>query len=261
MPSKKVCIVVPIYLEEPTALEKIGLAQILKVFKNYDIIFQVSNGIQTKWYEEFSQGKANFQFREFAVNNFIEYNKLLLSPDFFERFADYEFMLICHMDAFPFRDELAKWCGRNYDIIGSIIYSHQFHMTPTITRIFGLGAPQYMFNGGFCLYRVEGLRRLLSSLSLKHRLYFLYHRIRRKGNYPLSDIFISQLVPKTRGKFQVAPKSEAEKFGVNLADDWDTKQVPFADGNVDSLPSGVHGWYRWHIEFWKPYIRAFGHEI
>src|SRR5690349_14822200 len=71
MPSKKVCIVVPIYLEEPTALEKIGLAQILKVFKNYDIIFQVSNGIQTKWYEEFSQGKANFQFREFAVNNFI----------------------------------------------------------------------------------------------------------------------------------------------------------------------------------------------
>ena len=47
------------------------------------------------------------------------YNRLLLTTQFYEKFLDYDYILIYHLDALLFRDELTMWCGQGYDYIGA----------------------------------------------------------------------------------------------------------------------------------------------
>ena len=44
---------------------------------------------------------------------------MMLSGRIHELFRDYEYLLICHTDAWIFRDELADWCRRGYDCVRS----------------------------------------------------------------------------------------------------------------------------------------------
>ena len=31
--------------------------------------------------------------------------------------------------------------------------------------------------------------------------------------------------------------------------------------NQDRLPFGCHAWFRYDLEFWRPHIEAFGHDL
>ena len=52
-------------------------------------------------------------------NGIAGYNRMMLSAGFYELFRDYEYLLICHTDAWIFRDELADWCRRGYDCVAA----------------------------------------------------------------------------------------------------------------------------------------------
>ena len=52
-------------------------------------------------------------------NGIAGYNRMMLSEAFYAMFADAEYVLICHTDAWIFRDELAEWCGRGYDCVAA----------------------------------------------------------------------------------------------------------------------------------------------
>ena len=60
-----------------------------------------------------------------------EYTNLTFDPDFYRRFRNYEYILLCHLDSFVFRDELEKWCQTGYDYIGSLIYNTEWEGLPT----------------------------------------------------------------------------------------------------------------------------------
>ena len=47
------------------------------------------------------------------------YNRLLLSTEFYQRFLGSAYLLICQLDVFVFRDELAGWVARGYDYVGA----------------------------------------------------------------------------------------------------------------------------------------------
>jgi hypothetical protein len=44
---------------------------------------------------------------------------LLLSPAFYDAFLDYEYILVYHLDALVFSDQLIDWCDKGYDFVGS----------------------------------------------------------------------------------------------------------------------------------------------
>ena len=52
-------------------------------------------------------------------NGIHGYNVMMMSSAFYELFADTEYMLICHTDAWIFRDELEMWCDRGYDCVAA----------------------------------------------------------------------------------------------------------------------------------------------
>ncbi len=45
--------------------------------------------------------------------------KLMLSPSLYGRFADYKYILLCHLDALVLSDRLDEWCDLDLDYIGA----------------------------------------------------------------------------------------------------------------------------------------------
>lgn len=125
MPAMKphlVTVVIHAHLPEPEPLEQVSLAQTLAILGRHPITFVVPTGLDTRWYEDFCRGRATIRFLRFEWNGLDEYARMLLSPRFYARFHDYRYLLICHLDAFVFRDELTAWCHRGYDYVGAVIH-------------------------------------------------------------------------------------------------------------------------------------------
>jgi hypothetical protein len=257
--KKKVVVVIPIHKEVPSELEKISLCQTLAILHRYPIVFQTKSGLNTKWYEEFCRNKTTVKFETFAWDGLMGYTNLMLSPQFYSRFLDYEYMLICHLDVFVFRDELEEWCRKGYDYLGSVVYNTTWTTLPgRLGRLIGFERPDYVANGGFALKKVESFLHLTSSKFLKTKL-FLW-KIRHHKFFQ-DDVILSQLSNKLNSMgFKIAPKFVAEKFGAAF-ELWDEKDLPFGDGDVSNLPFGTHGWFSYNADFWRHYIRKYGHSV
>lgn len=52
-------------------------------------------------------------------NGIAGYNRMMLSAGFYSCSAITNISLICHTDAWIFRDELADWCRRGYDCVAA----------------------------------------------------------------------------------------------------------------------------------------------
>ncbi len=257
--KKLVTVVIPIHQEIPSELEKISLAQTLRVLHKYPITFQAKDGLNVKWYEDFCRGKANIIFEWFQWKGFKEFTYLMMSKEFYQRFLDYEYILICHLDAFVFRDELQTWCNLGYDYIGSVIYNKVWSNLPSKSgKFLGLTKPEYFGNGGFALKKVESFVYLTTNFHLKIRFYLWYRKVRKK--FFQDDIFLSQVFPKLIANFKIPPKSLAQQFGAAF-EIWDETNLPFTKNDCSSLPFGIHGWFAYNIEFWRPCIRNQGHEV
>jgi hypothetical protein len=82
------------------------------------------------------------------------HGRLLLSEAFYRAFLDYEYILIHHLDALAFSDELLDWCRAGYDYIGA-----PWLLSPDTPHI----TAQKVGNGGFSLRRVRSFLRVLGS--------------------------------------------------------------------------------------------------
>ncbi|MDF7813008.1 DUF5672 family protein [Hymenobacter sp. YC55] len=259
MNRQLVTVVIPAYLTEPTELEKVSLTQILAVLHKHPITFMVPTDLDTTWYEDFCRGKADVHFERFNWKGHEAYGELLLSPEYYQRFAKYEYMLVHHMDSFVFRDELEKWCRMGYDFLSAVIFHPQWTaiVDQPFRKAIGFGAPEYFGNGGFALKKIDTFYRITS----KYKFYIkLYNWIRRKRKKQLlEDLFVMQHFPKL-SKFKVPAKELAQKFGAEYVE-WEEQDLPFSNQNLSSLPFGVHGWIQFHPEFWKPSIRQFGYSV
>lgn len=252
-----VTIVIPIHKTEPSDLEKISLGQTLKVLNKYPITFQATEGLDVSWYENFCAGKATIRFERFEWNGFKEYTDLMLNPEFYWRFTNYRFILICHLDVFVFRNELEKWCNAGYDYVGSVIYNTAWAKLPTrLGKLLMLRKPDYVANGGFGLRNVDAFISLTSSLLVRAKLNIW----KRRYKFYQDDIFLSQLFPTIKHRFKIPPKEIAQQFGAAF-EHWDEKKIPFTPDNEASLPFGVHGWFAYNFDYWKPSIRAHGHVV
>jgi hypothetical protein len=82
------------------------------------------------------------------------HGSLLLSEQFYRAFLSYEFVLIYHLDALVFSDQLPEWCAAGYDYIGA-----PWLISPDSPQI----KEQKVGNGGFSLRRVRSFLRVLAS--------------------------------------------------------------------------------------------------
>lgn len=253
--SRTVIVVIPIYQKLLSFSESASLANTVEKFSAYPIAFVRPEGL------DITDLKNQYpQVQEIIVSSqwlglqagIAGYNKMMMSVEFYDLFKDYEYMLICHSDAWVFRDKLAYWCNKGYDHVAApwparprytrfplkqylqlrtFLKPHK-----TILRHQKLG---HIGNGGFSLRRVSVFREGCIQYAdiIQEMLY---------GEDPHAEDIFWALFPKG---IHVPSAEDALNFA------FDTKPELSYKLNGSKLPMACHGFNKAdRIRFWKMFI-------
>lgn len=147
----RVAVCIPVYKREPEKDEELTLRRCARVMGRHPIVFFAPETLELSPYRQWIPTAGEERFAPEYFDGISGYNRLLLSREFYDRFRNFEYILIHQLDAWTFRDELEAWCAREFDFIGAPFASP----LPCGPRLLP-------GNGGFSLRRVEAFRRLLT---------------------------------------------------------------------------------------------------
>jgi hypothetical protein len=194
--------------------------------------------------------------------------RLMLSTSFYERFADYEYILIYHLDALVFSDQLERWCQEAFDYIGPpwLVTAD----TPWVKES-GVG------NGGFSLRKVASCLQVLQSSQqairpdeYRHKVSASYSGPRKWLHLPYSylkhlnrfnniqrkvahykkneDRFWGTWASQYQQSFKVASVETALRFAFEAAPRESFERIG------RQMPFGCHAWPRYDRAFWEPHL-------
>lgn len=270
MKIKKICVVViPVHSDKPSELELISFQQCFKILGEHPIFIVAPEGLNLeKYYAIISCFEVVF-IDPIWQSSIKKYNKLKLSQFFYKLFDDYQYLLTYELDAFVFKDELLLWCDKGYDYIGSpwfVGYDNPTH------EFLGVG------NSGFSLRNISAMKRALKRVYVQDGMCYYFgkkNRVQIKLAIFLNKIFIyfgenmsiqrsihfnedgfiAQVIGNDVRGFKIASVEEAISFA------FEVKPKYLFKINQNQLPMGCHAWWRYDLEFWRPYIENFGYKI
>jgi hypothetical protein len=272
-PSRKVAIVVPLSARSGLLPEEaVSMRHLRQFLGAYDKYLVAPRGTDAR-----HDGFTTVFFDRKFFGSAAAHNPLLFWDSFYATFADYEFILIYHLDCLVFSDQVMRWCEAGYDYIGA----------PWIP---GPDAPWItqpsVGNGGFALMKTH---TALAALRERHRrdpttywadlLLRNERRLRplrralekvsgvmpglRLVEWPLrqwqmgsnpgffgcnNDYFWSFAASRYLPSFRVAPVREGLRFA------FETSPRRCFELNGGQLPFGCHAWPKYDREFWAPYL-------
>lgn len=263
-----VCVVVPCYQSQLRPFEEVALAQCRKVLSAYDTVLVKPWSLDlTDVCRHFAIARTE-SFDDSYFKGVAGYNRLMLSDDFYARFAEYDYILIHQLDAFVFRDELLQWCQAGYDYVGApwlpmpgvpsrarelYIRMRQYYyrwtnrMEPAAR---GAHKGQYMYavgNGGFSLRRVKAMRSVLKRMAGTVNEYCA-----DDGNVHHEDLFFSIEANRYLPRVKVPSFRKAAGFA------WEMFPATARQLNHGRLPFGCHAWQKLHPDDWRPIFSGLG---
>lgn len=228
-------IVIPVYKETLSLTEWISLRQAYRILGRYPICFMAPEKMRP-FLED--MGCQAAYFPDIRLSSRLEYSKLLLEAEFYQRFQAYQYMLIYQTDAFVFSDRLHDFCALGYDYIGAPIA-----IWPKIDRI----RPK-IGNGGFSLRKIESCIRVLS---IKKKIYQDTGAIRLFEQS--EDLFFAYCGAFASIEFSVPARSIAIQFALEYDMAHRLERYTWK-----GLPFGCHAWTnRMLFDGWRPYIASF----
>jgi hypothetical protein len=253
--------------------EQISLLHLEHFLGHYDRFFVVPEGSTFQ--------RAGFESMEFPRRYFgsVEaHARLNLSQEFYARFRRYTHILVYHLDALVFSDQLPRWCATEYDYIGAPWL--RCDDSPWVKR-------ERVGNGGFALMRVQSALSVLASprrldpaeywrqvcvevpgprrwLWLPQRFLKRFSRFNnvqraieqwpsRGGGAGSSDYFWADEAVKYWPEYKVAPLEVGLQFAFEVA------PRLCLERNGGQLPFGCHAWPRYDRHFWEPFLLDRGH--
>lgn len=278
-----VCIIIPVYKDIGISdtFELITLKQGLTVLNNYTFYLIGPKAVKWSTYQQlFEQYNVSFNVKIFPDKYFNDlggYSRLLLAPLFYRSFKAYDYMLIYQTDAFVFKDELQSWCNKNFDYIGAPWFE-KFSSTNSNAPFVPGG------NGGFSLRKIDAHLKVLHSFSyiippvanwkkrmsqqlslagfIREACGFLLDVTVRNNTYWLlnsyrgfEDQFWCLVAARNFSWFKIPGYKEAINFAIEMQ----PRRV--FDINNHRLPFGCHAWWKYDLDFWRPYIAAYGYKL
>jgi hypothetical protein len=111
--TERVAVVIPIYRNEFSAFEELALKQCFRVLNKHKIIVIKPKSLNLTILREYDF--IDFiSFDDHYFENIQGYNALMLWEGFYEKFLEYQYILIHQLDAFVFKDSLIEWCDKNH---------------------------------------------------------------------------------------------------------------------------------------------------
>lgn len=269
--SNTVAVVVPVYKEELDTDERISYRHLQEYLGAFDK-FQVSP-------ERLKVELEGFQvkrFRDEFFHSTATYSALLISPEFYRAFSQYEYILVYQLDSLVFSYNLLGWCARDFDYIGAPWFSED---GADFVEEAAVG------NGGLSLRRVESFLKVLetpgadsemekyrdamcAALPWYRQVFCLPYKLRKwlrlsvakgedivneTGQVPAGrrlneDCFWSFRARDYYPEFKIAPVKEALSFSFEM--------VPRRcfELNAKRLPFGCHAWSKYDRKFWEPFL-------
>lgn len=282
---KKCIIVIPIYKDTPSVVERASFNQVLSILKKHEICIVTYKECNLSVYKQISTIIEKTYSVEYFDKRFFAsiegYNDLCYSRNFYLRFSSYEYMLIYQLDAWVFRDELLYWCCKGYDYIGAPIF-YIYDGNCYTNKFMGVG------NGGFSLQKISHCLNVLNSkprhpiinfkgLVVMYWNLMLYNKkysslvnklliiptilikaigFKNNLNYFVSshkneDAVFSIFTSERWGKFGNIPtEKEAMMFSFEV-----NPKLLFKINN-NNLPFGCHAFEKYdYTDFWENYIK------
>lgn len=115
-------VIIPIYRTTLKDWERASLDNTLRLLSAYPILFLIPEGLDIR---PLSTVYPSVEVMRVSPDwlgtrrGIAGYNEMMLSRSFYDLFADTEYIFICHLDAWLFRDELAAWCRKGYDLVAA----------------------------------------------------------------------------------------------------------------------------------------------
>lgn len=265
-PQRLVTVVIPLYTLRLNANELLSLRQCFTVLAHHDIAIVKPKSLDVSPLGEMLGMKARYRVEAFDDRFFAGragYNCLMLSAEFYDRFADSQYVLIHQTDVYVFRDDLEAWCRRGYDYVGA-------PWLPAAADVSGANIPRRLFyalrrtysrlmpgfhpvnlkyqvgNGGCSLRHTRHLREAIDLLPDL----FAQAAEGSERNENFEDVVWSVRVNQARhGTLNVAPCREAARFSMESHPEM---AMRFTEGK---LPMAVHAFARKrNRRFWRQYI-------
>lgn len=234
--SKKVCIVIPIYMETLSRDERLSIELVLQNLFYYDIYFMTYKGMDMKQYEQYKGIKVVYFPRRYFKNT-RTYSRLLLKENFYKRFLEYKYMLIVQTDALVLGNAqmLNDFMDKNYDYWGARwekpveICSLEIHrnikkkisMLSPFLKNYLLKNPKqcYVGNGGLSLRNIRKTIALLREKRFYAMLwldnedkFFAYHGLNNNVDYSIAPV---ELVDQFAVESMIKSINEINPFGVH----------------------------------------------
>jgi len=268
MNNRTAAIVIPVYRNDFKGSEKASIARCFSLWGDrYDIYFvkpvTLSLGSLLKDYP----AAKSFSFDPSFFRGKKGYNKLMLSPLFYEKFLDYTYIFIYQTDGYVFRDELEEWCGKEYDYIGApwipkrrnirtwykiyvkirSIYFRSLSLPDRSIQYFNVG------NGGVSLRRSKIFHKITREDRDK-----IVSFIRRLGR---SSLYNEDVYWSLEAKTSTGVKLNKPDYRKALEFCFDMNPDVSYELNNNRLPFCCHGISNpGHWKFWKQFINLNGEE-
>ena len=265
-------IIIPVYKPVISKWEEMSLRQCCNIFSARAISLvtfgDLDCSVFSKIAEEYKVKLLRENFDSSYFTGLAGYNRLLISKDFYQRFARYDYMLIYQLDAYVFRDELDEWCNREYDYIGAPWFEN-YASHDDGSRLWSVG------NGGFSLRRIKtfieilndnnpvlGSRALYERYSERPMLVKLWDILKSLMGWhntisyyvqeyeDQEDLFWTQYLPSIGIKLRIPTPMQTISFSMEKSPSY----LYALNGN--KLPFGCHAWQKYEYNtFWKQYIK------
>lgn len=236
--KNQVVIALPFYKESLTRNEEISLDRCRDVLGKYPRILFGPHGVNPARYLERDPSMSVIHYDDHHFTSIMSYSALCCMPRFYEKFLDYEYMLIYQLDSYVFRDELLLWCGQGFDYIGAPWPEYE-HMTESKKAISRLPFLKLILKragqGGFTLRKVRTMFEASARLSF-------FRFLTRK--FP-EDVLWTTIGSRLYHPFRLAGFEESLKFA------FDANPGLCFDLAGQKLPFGCHGWDGKYAAFWK----------
>lgn len=272
-----VAIVIPTYKQyaELSASEQLSLHRTYEVLRAHDFVFITHAGIDLSGYPS-PPGPGRvwpLVLPPGCFKGLNSYSQLLLSREFYQSFAAYDYLLVCQLDVYVFADQLPYFTGKGYDYIGAPWFEG-YDQADAHSALMGVG------NGGFSLRKVESFLAVLDTLELfsgrrptlctaraglrhigsilrvaKHEY---YRRVKGRAYEPAlpwdvtiyEDGYWGLMVKIFFPWFRVASLADATAFAFEV-----NPRVLY-ELNQHQLPMATHAWEKYDPEFWQSYIQS-----
>ena len=231
-------VVVPTYRAQLPGIEQYSLDVSLAALQGRPVVFAAPHGLARDYY---AQRYPSVPFECFDDEFFASipgYNRLLLGPAFYQRFAMHSHLLILQTDAIVLRDELDQWVASPFDYVGAP-WPDGNELFVNLGRFEGPNGKRlrvHVGNGGLSLRRIDKCIRLLHEFADATTVFH------QTGSS--EDLFFAFMGALSHD-FVLPNEITASRFALEL------KPAYYCAVNGGVAPMGGHAWWKYDVAFWR----------